>query len=400
MKNKNLLSFFSVFLLTMTGTSYAQMVGTDAYLKGNYVELGIAGAGGFEGAPTTTSPPLPGMHFRSSNPFFGFVANPQMNAWTSYDGDFFTPGTPENGWGFEIGTTGGPAGRNNCAYLNEIPGAITYWNYTTPTTACEWEGDYTTGTNVHFRIRYTLDDTDLFYITTIYVTNNTASTINDFYYFRNIDPDNNVELSGDFTTQNTIVSQITAGGANTSVTASSSTPWSSLYDLIAVDADWKACYGGFANRDASDLWNGVGFTQTVGATNFADEAISLVYHIPALAPGNTSVFKFASAFNASAVSAATSALMLTTGMNENAAGAVQLYPNPFAESTTLHVSKDVPLKDAELHVFDVTGREVLSRKGINTHDVTIEKNGLSAGAYVYRFINNAEVISTGKLIVK
>src|SRR6218665_1254262 len=102
----------------------AQVVGTNAYIKATSVEIGLSGAGGFEGSDVTMFPPPAGMHHRSSGmgaSYFGFVANPQLNSWagSAFDGDFFTPGTPENGWGFEIGNSGGPTGSNNC-----VPGTV------------------------------------------------------------------------------------------------------------------------------------------------------------------------------------------------------------------------------------------------------------------------------------
>src|SRR4051812_8769863 len=102
--NVRLLALAGVFTLA-AGTVKAQIVGTDAYIQGTYVEIGLDGSGGFEGCSILTSPPPAGMHYRSNTNLFGFVANPQMNGWASsaYDGDFFTPGSPENGWGFEIG---------------------------------------------------------------------------------------------------------------------------------------------------------------------------------------------------------------------------------------------------------------------------------------------------------
>jgi len=51
-------------------------------------------------------------------------------------------------------------------------------------------------------------------------------------------------------------------------------------------------YGGFSNRDGYLLWAGIGFVQTVGVPQFADEAIYLANHVTALAPGATQTFKF------------------------------------------------------------------------------------------------------------
>src|SRR5262245_51316828 len=89
--------------------AHSQIIaGGDGFLKGNLVEVGIDGSGGYEGPSwNSAAPAVAGSHWRSNNPFFGFVANPQLNSWATQDGDFFTPGSPENGWGVEIGSTAG-----------------------------------------------------------------------------------------------------------------------------------------------------------------------------------------------------------------------------------------------------------------------------------------------------
>jgi gliding motility-associated-like protein len=300
-KSKLLLGYMLLFLLIMASATpiKAQMVGTDAYIQGASVEIGISGSGGYEGCSTTSSPTPGGYHYRGSSGLFGFYANPQLNAWSgsAYDGDFFTPGSPENGWGFEIGGIGGTGttGTSNCSGGGNIPGSITSFTSTPLCHILQWDGDMTTGTDVHFKIVYTLEQTDLFYTTEISVTNNTLATIPDMYYYRNFDPDNNQSnASADgFTTQNTIVCQPTPGGSSVAaVSATQNSPWLSYVGLAAIGQNWRCDYGGFSNRDASDLWWGTGFTQTVGSTNYADEAISLAYRIQNLAPGATTTFKF------------------------------------------------------------------------------------------------------------
>lgn len=313
--NKLVKGLFGLAVITAFNTMSvkAQMVGTNAYIKATSVEIGIAGAGGFEGCDVTASPPLAGMHYRSGTNFFGFVANPQLNAWagSAFDGDFFTPGSPENGWGFEIGTSGIAAG-NNCSALQEINGSITSWTHNFSCYNADWEGDYTVGTNLHFKVNYFLQETDLYYTTTVSITNNTAATIPDMYYYRNVDPDNNQTLSGDYTTTNMIVSEPGSGCNLAHVSATQTNPWNSYLGLAAIGNNWRASYGGFANRDASDLWTGAGFTQTVGASVFLDEAIALAYRIQNLAPGATETFKFVVILdNASATNAINNLLYFT-----------------------------------------------------------------------------------------
>lgn len=297
--NRGIVATLAVLGLFQNNAIFAQMVGTDAFMQGNSVEIGIAGVGGYEG---TNSPAPAGYHGRGFGLPFGFIANPQLNAWATFDGDFFTPGSPENGWGFEIGSSG-ISGSNNCSFTNDIPGTITSFTSTATCHVLDWEGDYTAGTNLHFKIEYLLEQGDLFYTTTVSITNNTAANIPDLYYYRNVDPDNNEELSGDFSTQNTIVCQPGVNGSNVAcVSATSLVPASqprSYLGFAGIGPNFRATYGGFSNRDASDLFNWTNaatyipaIEQTVGATYFGDDAISLAYHMQNLAPGTTQTFHF------------------------------------------------------------------------------------------------------------
>ncbi len=303
--------FLSCAILLLSLYTKAQMVGTDAYIQGTSVEIGINGLGGYEGVNQTTSPPPAGYHARGTFLPFGFIANPQVNSWATYDGDFFTPGSPENGWGFQIGSTTGSANSrgNNCAGLQQINGSFTNWSHNFNCYNATWEGDYTSATDIHFTISYDLVQTDLFYTTTVSITNNTTATIPDLYYYRNVDPDNNEEISGTFTTTQTIVSQPASGCNLAHVQATSPTPWNSYLGFAAIGANWRADYGGFSNRAAADLWTGLGFTQTVGATNTADEGISLAYRIQNLAPGATETFKFVVILDPSSATAAINNLL-------------------------------------------------------------------------------------------
>ena len=150
-----LTSLLFAFCILSVNFLKAQMVGANCYIKGTSVEIGIAGVGGYEGAPIGVSPPLPGMHYRSSTGLFGFVSNPQVNAWATFDGDFFTPGSPENGWGIELAS--GLNYGNNCNGPNQIPGAMSSWSQTFSCISATWDGNLTTGTNLHFKVNYFLN---------------------------------------------------------------------------------------------------------------------------------------------------------------------------------------------------------------------------------------------------
>lgn len=305
-----------IIALTFNTLSHAQISGGHSYMKGNFVELGINGNGAFEGAPWSTgSPPFTGYHPRSGGAsLFGFVANPQMDGWVNYDGDFFTPGTPENGWGFTLqdGAVNFSKG-NNCASPNEIPCSVQSYS-NDPVTGCietQTAGNYTgSGYNIDFQIDYLLKTNNTYYTTTVTIQNNSGQVIDNFYYYRTLDPDNNEPISWDFSTQNTIVAQPTPTCGKAHVSATSNTPWPSYIGLAGIGQEFRVSHGGFTNRDGAAIWNALpGLTPsfstiTSSGTYFGDNAISLAYRIQNFAPGQVVQFKFVVILDASSATAA------------------------------------------------------------------------------------------------
>src|SRR5690606_37299892 len=81
----------------------AQVVGTDGFARTLLTEIGLNVMGAFGSAGAAPS----GYHPRASggsppSPRLGFVANPERDGWVDYDGDYFLPGTPEEGWGITV----------------------------------------------------------------------------------------------------------------------------------------------------------------------------------------------------------------------------------------------------------------------------------------------------------
>jgi gliding motility-associated-like protein len=296
-------------LMLSSAIVMAQVVGNGTYIKGNNVEIGINNLGGFEG---TNATPVPaGMHPRGGGGFFGFVANPQLNAWATFNGDFFTPGGRENGWGLGVGNTAaGPNFGNNCAgtgtnsllQIANTP-SVSY-SQVLNCSNVDWSGSVISGTtNIKAKINYFVQTNDLHYLTTVSLTNNSASVIPELYYYRNVDPDNNQSYPGGtmlFQTTNTIEDQpgfsacpglplacVSARQNSTAVMPAS------YMAFAAVGSDFRVSYGGFTNRNAFSIWNGIGFTQTLGASFYNDDAIQLSYKITNFLPGETRTFKFA-----------------------------------------------------------------------------------------------------------
>lgn len=293
--------------LLCSGITWGQINANGAYLIGNHVEVGIHNHG-HEGAPD-----LPGSNSRTNSTtdvYLGFVANPQMDGWVNYDGDFFTPGSPENGFGIEIngvnysnnGTTPSSSGTQY-----EIPGALSNYQQNGDCISVQWDGSIN---NVAIKLVYSLNVTQLYYTTEVTITNNTGSTLNDVYYYRNLDPDNNQQLSFDYSTFNSIVSQPSPGCEKALVSATQNTPWDSYIGLAAIGPNFRVCYGGFSNRDGSDIWNatGLGFVGTPGFSVNDDIAISLAYKIATLADGASETFQFSVILDQNQIDAAIASL--------------------------------------------------------------------------------------------
>lgn len=306
---KNFLSASLFGILMFVGlSSSAQLINGQGFLMGNVAEIGVAGPGGYEGADTTLGMPA-GHHWRSDpfNLLFGFVADPNVTGWTNYDGDFFTPGSPENGWGLEVGYNMGGINNNCSGSQADISGAITNWQQILDCIQVDWSGGYVgSGYDLSVDISYKLNVNDPYYITEVTITNNGATMIDSLFYLRNVDPDNNETLSFDYTTQNTIVSQPVPGCEKALVSATQATPWNSYMGFGAIGPNFRVGYGGFSNRDASAAYYGTGwgFVQAVGSTNFADEAIYLTNLIYQLAPGASETFEFVVILDAAQVDAA------------------------------------------------------------------------------------------------
>lgn len=292
---KSLYQLVLSFLSLVSFSAFAQIVGANAYMIGDFVEVGID-ARGYEGAPM-----LGGSHARGGVGL-GFVANPAMDGWVQYDGDFFLPGSPENGFGIEVaGTNYG----NNRVGLYQIPGSISSYDVTGDCIKVQWSG---AAAGVAVDITYSMITTNLFYNTQVILTNTTGATLTDVYYYRNFDPDNNQSIGGGFSTTNTIEAQPSPACEKALVSATQTAPHPSYVGIGAIGPDYRVTYGGFANRDASNIWNGTGFTSAVGSTGTGDVAISMAHRTYTLAPGESDTIQFTIILNSSDIDAAISSL--------------------------------------------------------------------------------------------
>ncbi|ULC59812.1 T9SS type B sorting domain-containing protein [Flaviramulus sp. BrNp1-15] len=295
---KVLLILFLVLLSFNRG--YAQLeaykIDGEGWAKGNLVEIGINSKGVY-GAQTLNKPPSFHDNREIDNNLFGFIANPLNDGWVDYDGDFFTPGDPEEGFCIEI--NGVNYNNNNGIFFSEIPGKVTGVNIISSDcfediAQISWEGNVE-GLNI--KRYYSITQDGLFIQMTTFIKNLSDVTKENIYFMHNVDPDNNVTLSGFYETDMELISQASSLTDQTCLVTASQRPLSIPEDMDGSDVSFyansekaRATFGGFNNRSASQIWNGdFEFINTEGATrSFVDEAISIAFNFGDI-PANESV---------------------------------------------------------------------------------------------------------------
>lgn len=271
-------------------------------MRGNFMELGLGQDGAFGNNIIPDDPDRP-WHVRTdSGAGLGFVSDPEATSFTAFHGDFFTPGTPEEGWGIEIGHNLGVVANNNrtdedTSSPGQIPGH--FGEPTCVTTGlCAGRGGATvtwtadaTFNGLQIEQTYTILDGGVFIVLDAKITNTTTDPINEIYFMRNVDPDNDETIGASFTTDNFVVHE-PDGIDNTAFVhgdQNSSSGPSSLA-LVANDERARVTFGGFSNRSPSQIWNGEGFAQS--GEQVDDIAISIAFRFD-LAPGESTTVRYA-----------------------------------------------------------------------------------------------------------
>jgi len=182
-------------LIYFSGSSlYAQISGDCAFLQGRFVEVGIAPNGGFGStvdAPTGYHPNISSLSLCdpargtsvASTRYLGFVADFGRDGWTTgtppYIGDYYLPGTPQEGWAIQVGSSKGtayiPNYQGGCTgYTGGLTGTTTGYSSGGGTSRAFWTGSFA-GLTIKQTTR--LDTNDLFFTINVVVKNSTASAI-------------------------------------------------------------------------------------------------------------------------------------------------------------------------------------------------------------------------------
>ncbi|WP_142784415.1 T9SS type B sorting domain-containing protein [Changchengzhania lutea] len=298
---KSYLFFFLFFISVQYGFAQleAHLISNEGWVKGNLVEIGINSKGVY-GANTLNKPVSFHNNRETDNNLFGFIANPLDDGWVDYDGDFFSPGDPEEGFAIEI--NGVNYNNNNGIDVSQIPGKISGVNVISSDcfeniAQISWEGNVE-GLNI--KRYYSITQDGLFIQMTTFIKNLSDTAKSNIFFMHNVDPDNNVTLSSRYETNMELISQASSVTDQTCLVTASQDALSTPQDmdgsnvsLYAKNDKARVCFGGFNNRSASDVWNGSGFTNTEGSiTNNVDEAISIAFNLGDIPPNESIRFTY------------------------------------------------------------------------------------------------------------
>lgn len=283
----------------------AQLVSGNAFLQGNFIEVGSAPNGSFG---SMVNAPV-GYHPRAgggSNQL-GFVADAAKDGWAvgvpNYHGDFFLPGTPQEGWGIASGTLqsvayraaggGGPAG----GFGGPLSGTHTSVTDLPTEVINVWEGTFNTNLQITQTTRVIKSKT--YFTINVKMKNTGTTTMTDIYYCRTLDPDNDVTLTGSYVTQNKIEFANPNPENRVLVRAIDPTYADGYLGLGTKDCRAKPIIfksNLFPNHNYKTLYDSpppASYYFNVGDAYTGDVGIALVYKIGDIDPGDSAIITYA-----------------------------------------------------------------------------------------------------------
>ncbi len=181
----------------------------EVFLQGNYIEIGIHESGS---CGTISAPP--GGYHGFPYPGLGFVSDFNHDGWSNgtpaQSGDYFLPGDPYEGWWLEFDFGGGEYTFTNAGasgYFDVPQTSLTNTSSGTTNSAL-WTGTATGGgQSILVEQVFHFQDANAFFLIDVTLTNTGSATVTDLEYVRDVDPDQEVDIGGDFITSNYVASQ-------------------------------------------------------------------------------------------------------------------------------------------------------------------------------------------------
>jgi hypothetical protein len=280
----------------------SRFVNQNAFLYGDNIEVGIAPDGAFGSEVSSPTGVIQGRKL-------GYISDPSKNNFANgYHGDFFLPQVPEEGWGIYF--NGKTYNNNRNQQWSGINGGFISTNKTNTTATATWQSKNPENANqldgLQVTQTYRIYKAGLAIIVDVELKNITSDLMQNIYYMRTVDPDNNAEQSSSndpLTTINTILHQGNAEGGAAVIAKQNKIPEAlnlvsrnipSVLGLCGHGANSRVAHGGTGNinfpyyRNPKDVYDSA---QEVGHTKTKDLPIAIAFKIDKIFPGQTIKFR-------------------------------------------------------------------------------------------------------------
>lgn len=287
----------------------------DVFLQGNYIEVGINPAGSFGSQAPAPAGYHPRPSYGQTSGQLGFVADYGKDGWDvgspPQTGDYFVPGSPEEGWMVQWTGSSGTVRRGNFGLMGQVDIPQTSLTDTSSgtTRSAVWVGTATNPVNPNEQVRITqtvhFDTNDLFFVINVVMTNVGTAPISGLEYMRNVDPDQEQPVGGSFGTSNYVEDQPAHAGINAAFPTTNTNQalvvakglnYGLTLGLGTIDSRATVSTEGFANRNPDDIINSPVMPPPTAPLN-ADQAIALAYGLGSLAPGQSTSVDYAYILN-------------------------------------------------------------------------------------------------------
>lgn len=269
---------------------------SDVFLQGTHIEVGISDAGSYG----STSAAPAGFHPRMSDGTLGFVADYELNGWENnsapgvpnYSGDYFLPGDPWEGFLVEYNYGGVDYTWRNCGANFEydiIPGSLSNTSTGTERSAM-WTGTASAAGQsllVEQRTYFPVNAT-LFYIE-VTLTNTGAETLSNVEYARHVDPDQEQNITGDYTTSNYVSHPTGVDGFAEVVAMGLVHQIPMALRLYHPDAKASVNTTGLSINSPDEVID-TPYTPVQGTPYVSDVGVGVAVRFPTLAPGASETF--------------------------------------------------------------------------------------------------------------
>jgi hypothetical protein len=299
-----LLCLLSILFVTKTE---AQMTGRgDIFLKGHYLEIGIATNGSLGSGDSSPAGYHPFDCGTSANRI-AVVADPDKDGWTKgipiRVGDYILPGTPAEGWQIQTGDSLVAAAlrvSGDSSYTAGLDGHNIRQYFVGKESIGLWQGSYA-GLEIQQQTQVNEDKMHILF--TVTIKNTSSQTIRDIYYNRMVDADNEHCYGARFDTRNKIESQLPNPTKHVSVSASGDT-YNSYFGLHTKDCRAKAYIMTgmlFSFYQLDTLYNGTGgavdFVYTPLDSVLSDAGMGIVFKLDSLTAGESTILSYTYIFD-------------------------------------------------------------------------------------------------------